>query len=114
MSTLTIIIVLLIMLVIWFYIWYAYAKWELDPKIANLKNQLDVAIDRYNKDVNDVKSLNENLRSVNSKLKWDIATLKSDIIELKVKAKDVVSKKLNKTDDTLHKDIKKKWRPAKK
>lgn len=108
----TYIILCIIMLTIGFCSWYAYIKWDLIRQIWRLKNELDSVIARYNTDINDVKDLNDNLRSVNSKLKADIANFKSQLIELKVKSRDV-AKKINNTDNDKH-EPKKKWRSAKK
>lgn len=111
--TLGYIIVAILIAVIFFLVWYYFAQSDYKPEIWRLKTQLDSVIDRYNKDINDVKSLNENLRSVNSKLKADVNSFKSELIELRVKAKELSKKKMNKTDDEDH-TPKKKGRPAKK
>jgi len=91
-------------------LWYSLAEWECKKKLANLNAQLDAVIDRYNKDVNEVKQLNDSLISVNRKLKWDICWLKSDLIEAKSMMKKT---KVNSTNNETHTKTKKVWRPRK-
>lgn len=104
----------LIILAIGFITGYELCKWKNKSHLHALNMQLNNVINRYNTDINDEKKMNHQLMQDVRKLKNEVLSLKSDLVEARLKNKECKWKcakekkiEVSKTDNSKHTSAKK-------